>query len=65
MFIPAYLQQSRHGVWYLRWPVPGALHPARMRSSVAEGARAFSVCLSDTKSLMLLFDYSAKISCGH
>ena len=34
MFIPAYLQQSRHGVWYLRWPIPRALHPARKQSSV-------------------------------
>lgn len=39
MFIPAYLQQSRHGVWYLRWPIPRALHPARRQSSVRVSLR--------------------------
>ncbi|MCL5778332.1 hypothetical protein M1105_15220 [Limibaculum sp. FT325] len=27
MGIPAYLTLSRHGVYYIRWPIPEALHP--------------------------------------
>lgn len=32
MRLPAYLARSRHGVFYLRWPIPPRLHPARRRT---------------------------------
>lgn len=34
MAAPAYLVRSRHGVFYLRWPLPPALHPRGKPSDV-------------------------------
>lgn len=34
MGAPAHLVRSRHGVFYLRWPIPAGLHPAQKASDV-------------------------------
>lgn len=34
MRLAAYLSQSRHRVFYFRWPIPARLHPERKRSHV-------------------------------
>ena len=34
MRLAAYLSQSRHGVFYFRWPIPCQLHPDQKRSHV-------------------------------
>lgn len=34
MRLAAYLSQSRHGVYYFRWPIPAWLHPCRKRTHV-------------------------------
>jgi len=34
MQLSAYLCQSRHGVYYFRWPIPARLHPQSRRSSI-------------------------------
>jgi integrase len=30
----AYLSQSRHGIFYFRWPIPASLHPDRKRTDI-------------------------------
>ncbi len=39
MFNPAYLQLSRNGIYYLRWPLPRHLHPAKKQSTVRVSLR--------------------------
>ena len=39
MFNPAYLQLSRNGIYYLRWPLPRHLHPAKRQSTVKVSLR--------------------------
>ncbi|MDP3408039.1 DUF6538 domain-containing protein [Bosea sp. (in: a-proteobacteria)] len=34
MFNPAYLQRSKSGIFYLRWPIPRRLHPANKPSTL-------------------------------
>src|SRR5688500_8322382 len=34
MFSPSYLVASRHGILYLRFPIPQSLHPQRLQSYV-------------------------------
>lgn len=34
MYNPQYLTQSRHGVYYLRFPIPQTFHPERRQSSI-------------------------------
>lgn len=34
MRLAAYLNLSRHGVFYFRWPIPARLHPDRKRNHV-------------------------------
>lgn len=34
MFNPLYLTTSRHGVFYLRFPIPQNLHPERLQSNI-------------------------------
>lgn len=34
MYNPQYLTQSRHGIYYLRFPIPQSLHPQRRQSSI-------------------------------
>lgn len=34
MRVPAYLSVSRHGVFYFRWPIPKALHPAKKATTI-------------------------------
>ncbi|WP_369009155.1 DUF6538 domain-containing protein [Aminobacter carboxidus] len=33
------MQLSRHGVWYLRWPIPKGLHPRCRQSTVKVSLR--------------------------
>lgn len=39
MFNPAYLLKSRNGIFYLRWPVPIELHPAKKPSTLKVSLR--------------------------
>jgi integrase len=34
LFNPAYLQVSRNGIFYLRWPIPRRFHPSKKQTSV-------------------------------
>ncbi len=34
MVIPGYLNRSRHGIFYFRWPFPKQLHPQRQSSTI-------------------------------
>ncbi|WP_436093867.1 DUF6538 domain-containing protein [Bosea sp. LjRoot237] len=34
MFTPAYLQRSKSGIFYLRWPIPRRLHPTNKPSTL-------------------------------
>lgn len=34
MRIPAYLNLSRHHIWYFRWPIPAYLHPQYKHSAI-------------------------------
>lgn len=42
MLNPTYLQLSRHGVFYFRWPIPKRLHPSSLSSTMKVSLRTRS-----------------------
>lgn len=47
MRLSAYLSQSRHGVFYFRWPIPHHLHPEQKRSDMRISLHMFSTIFAD------------------
>ena len=39
MRVPVYLVRSRHGIYYLRWPLPQSLHPLGKASDIKVSLR--------------------------
>ncbi len=44
MRLAAYVSKSRHGIFYLRWPIPASLHPTKKHSDLKLSLGTRSPC---------------------